>query len=274
MTAWQALPDGVGTVLAIAGDVRVAAQAGRLRAWRGLDPIWQAEAGQPNPAVPTILADEVRWGPCAINLHTGAVSEVPWARPATGYVQTAHAWSPDGSMAVAAGRREDPGGSSPPAAAWLLGPSGPTTLWSGADVPPLAMFVDPPLVVVGHRHPDVHRPDGTLVRSLDGVTSAQRIDGHAGRLLVVEAGLLSVWEPSTGTLLRHAPGTWVDACITPDGETVVAADMAGNLHRLAATTGGGDAVETSADPVIGVATDGQTLLASFARLPGLRVRPL
>ena len=38
MTPWQALPDGVGTVVAVTGEIRVAAQAGRLRAWRGLDP--------------------------------------------------------------------------------------------------------------------------------------------------------------------------------------------------------------------------------------------
>jgi hypothetical protein len=275
MTSWEALPDGVGTVLALAGEIRVAAQSGRLRAWRELVPLWQAEVPEPNPARPTILPDRVLWGPYSIDLRTGAVADVPFAWPPAGYGQTAHAWSPDGSLAVAAGRRLDVGGSSPPAAAWLLGESGPTTLWAGVDVPPLAVFVDPPLVVVGHRHPDVHDTDGTLLRSLEGVTSPSRIDGHGGRILIVEAGLLSVWEPATGTLLRRAPGTWVDACLTPDGKTVVAADMAGNLHRLPVAAGGhDDAVETSADPVMAVATDGRTLLAAFARLPGLRVRPL
>ena len=121
LTPWQALPDGAGTVLAVAGDVRVAAQSGRLRAWRGLDPLWSVEVGEPNPARPTVLADRVLWGPYAVDLDTGSVTDVPFARPPAGYAQTAHAWSADGSLAVAAGRRRDRGGSAPPAAAWLLG---------------------------------------------------------------------------------------------------------------------------------------------------------
>jgi hypothetical protein len=275
VTSWQALPDGVGTVLAVRGDVRIAAQSGRLRAWRGLEPRWVAEVDSPNPAQPTVLADRVLWGPYAVDLDSGAVTELPFARVPAGYVQTAHAWSPDGSLAAAAGRRLDPGGSSAPAAAWALGRSGASILWSGADVPPLAVLVEPPFIVVGHRNPDVHSVDGTLLRSLDGVASPQRLDGASGRLLVVEAGLLSVWDPSSGVLLGRAPGTWVDACLTPDGETVVAADMAGTIHRLPVATGLRGGVDEPADgPAIGVATDGRELLASFAGLPGLRVHPL
>jgi hypothetical protein len=274
-TPWQALPDGAGTVLAVAGDVRVAAQSGRLRAWRGLDPRWSVEVGEPNPARPTVLADRVLWGPYAVDLRTGAVTGLPFARPPDGYAQTAHAWSADGSLAVTAGRRRDRGGSAPPAAAWVLGESGPRTLWTGADVAPLAVFADALFVTVGHRNPDIYGPDGTLLRSLDGVTSAQRIDGRAGRLLVVEAGLLSVWDPVSGVLLGRRSGGWVDACLTPDGESVLAADMAGDLHRVSVADGLVGGVDIPAEgPVIGVATDGEVLFASFARLPALRVRAL
>ena len=70
-------------------------------------------------------------------------------------------------------------------------------------------------------------------------------------------------------------GGWVDACLTPDGESVLAADMAGNLHLMSVAAGLRGGVEYPADaPVIGVATDGRVLLAAFARLPGLRERPL
>jgi hypothetical protein len=275
MTSWEALPDGVGTVLAVAGDVRVAAQSGRVRAWRGLEPLWVAEVDTPNPARPTIVADRVLWGPYAVDLDTGSVTELPSGRVPAEYIQTAHAWSKDGSVAVGAGRRLDPGGSVPPAAAWLLGRSGVSTLWSGADVPPLAVLVESTFVAIGHRNPDIYSVDGGLLRSLDGVTSPQRLDGGGGRLLVVEAGLLSVWDPSSGVLLGRAPGTWVDACLTPDGETLVAADMAGTIHRLPVATGLTAGVEEPADgPAIAVATDGRVLLASFAGLPGLRVRTL
>jgi hypothetical protein len=275
MTSWEALPDGVGTVLAVAGEVRVAAQSGRVRAWRGLEPLWVAEVDSPNPARPTIVADRVLWGPYAVDLDTGSVTELPFGRVPAEYIQTAHAWSPDGAVAAGAGRRLDPGGSVPPAAAWLLGRSGVSTLWSGADVPPLALLVESTFIAIGHRNPDVYSVDGALLRSLDGVISPQRLDGGGARLLVVEAGLLSVWDPSSGVLLARAPGTWVDACLTPDGETVVAADMAGKIHRLPVATGLTAGVEEPADgPAIAVATDGQVLLAAFAALPGLRVHPL
>ena len=142
-------------------------------------------------------------------------------------------------------------------------------------MPPVAVCLDLPFVVVGHRNPDVYSLDGALLRSLEGVTSPPRIDGQAGRLLVVEAGLLSVWELVSGSLLGRAPGTWVDACLTPDGETVLAADMAGRLQRMPVADGLRSAGEVPADgPVMAVATDGRVLLASFAQLPGLRVRPL
>jgi hypothetical protein len=275
MTSWEALPDGVGTVLAVAGEVRVAAQSGRVRAWRGLSPSWVAEVDSSNPGRPTVLSDRVLWGPYTVDLDTGSVTELPFGRVPADYIQTAHAWSADGSVAVGAGRRLDPGGSAPPAAAWLLGRSGVSTLWSGADVPPLAVLVEPTFIAIGHRNPDIYSVDGTLLRSLDGITSPQRLDGGGGRLLVVEAGLLSVWDPSSGVLIGRAPGTWVDACLTPDGETVVAADMAGKIHRLPVATGLRGGVEEPADgPAIAVATDGRVLLAAFARLPGLRVRTL
>ena len=51
--------------------------------------------------------------------------------------------------------------------------------------------------------------------------------------------------------------------------------MAGRLHRMPVADGLRSADEVPADgPVMAVATDGRTLLASFAQLPGLRVRPL
>ena len=274
MSGWEPLPDGVGTVLAVSGEVRLAAQLGRLRAWRGLAPLWSVPVDEPNPARPALLRGRVLWGPYEVSLDGGTVTPLPFARVPAGYLPTAHAWSPDGSVAVAAGRRADPGGSSPPAATWLLGQSGPVTLWSGHDVPPVAVLVAPPFVVVGHRHPDVFSMDGTLRRSLDGVTSPQRLDAQAARLLVVEAGLLSVWEMESGSLVGRLPGTWVDACLTPDGSTVLAADMAGALWRLRAA-GLQDRAEVPADgPVMAVATDGAVVLAAFARPPGLRMRPL
>ncbi len=275
MTTWQPLPDGVGTVLAVAGDLRVAAQSGRLRAWRGLTPVWRAEVDGPNPARPTVLSDRVLWGPYAIDVDTGAVTELPYARPAAEYAQTAHAWSPDGSRAVVAGRRRDPAGTLPPAAAWLLDGDKSRTLWSGSDVPPVAVFADSERVVIGHRSPDVYATDGTLLRSLDGVASPQRIDGRSDRLLTVESGRLSVWDLGSGSLLGRRSGGWVDGCLTPDGESVLAVDLVGGLFRLSVATGLESVIEEPANgPVTGVATDGQVLLASFAELPGLQARPL
>lgn len=272
---WQALPDGVGTVLAVAGDVFVAAQAGRLRAWRGRTPLWLAEVADANPARPTILAERVLWGPYAVATRSGEVTEIAYARPPVGYLQTAHAWSADGSVAIAAGRRRDPGGSGPSAAAWLLTPDGHVPLWSADDVPPTALFIDRDVAIVGHRDPGMYAMDSLLLRSLATATPPQRIDARAGRILLVEAGSLSVRDRSDGSLLGRLEGGWMDACLTPDGTEVLAADLVGNLVRLTVGTGVADTVpEALDDPLTGVATDGSVLLGSFSYPPGLRFRSL
>jgi hypothetical protein len=270
---WAELPGGVGSVLAVAGDVRVAAELSRLRAWRGHTSLWLAEAPEQNPARPAILADRVCWGPYAVDLVSGALREIPFARPPEAYLPTAHAWSSDGSSAVGAGRRRDPGGSAPPAAAWRLDPTGPTTLWSGDDVAPVAMAVDGEIAVVGHRDPVVHRAGTHPPTVLRAPTPPQRIDLRSGRLLLVGSGELTVWDFATGSLAGRATGAWMDACLTPDGETVLAVDMRGRLVRLpVAEQLQAAAVEPQDAPMTAVATDGQMLLAAFAGLPGLRVR--
>lgn len=272
---WQPLPGGVGTTLAVEGDVLVAAQAGRLRAWQGRTALWLAEVGDANPARPTVLADRILWGPYAVNVRSGNVADLPYARPPDDYVQTAHAWSADGSTAIAAGRRKDRGGAGAATAAWLLSREGRVPLWAADDVAPSAVFVDRELAVVGHRDTGVYARDGVPLRSLATATPPQRIDARRGRILLVEAGCLSVWDGSDGTLLGRGEGGWVDACLTPDGETVLAADMAGSLVRLTVGAGLADAAaETLPDPLTGVATDGSVIFGAFAYPPGLRVRSL
>lgn len=272
---WQPLPDGVGTALTVSGGVLVAAQAGRLRAWRGPTPLWLAEVADANPARPTLLAERILWGPYAVDVRSGAVAALPYARPPVGYLQTAHTWSADGSAAIAAGRRREPGGTDPGVAAWVFTPAGRVALWSADDVAPVAVFVDRDLAIVGHRDPGVYARDGVPLRSMATATPPQRIDARAGRILLVEPGCLSAWDRSDGTLLGRAEGGWMDACLTPDGDTVLAADTAGNLVRLTVGAGLADAVaEILADPLTGVATDGSVLLGAFAYPPGLRFRSL
>jgi hypothetical protein len=192
-----------------------------------------------------------------------------------GYLATAHAWSPDGSVAVAAGRRRDPGGSAAPVAAWQLDRTGPTTLWSGDDVPPVAVAIDGDIAVVGHRDPVVHRAGANPPTVLSAPTPPQRIDIRSARLLLVGSGELSVWDLATGTMFGRATGTWVDACLTSDGETVLAVDMSGRLVRLPVSDNLRTATVESQDaPVTAVAIEGHVLLAAFAGLPGLRVREL
>ena len=272
---WIDLPDGTGSVLAVAGDLYLAAETSRLRAWRGSTFLWLAEAVEQNPARPTILADRVRWGPYDLDLRTGALADIPFARSAPGYRQTAHAWSPDGSVAVAAGRRLDPGGSAAPVAAWRLDPSGPTTLWSAVDVPPVAVAVDGDVAVVGHRDPLMYGTGAKPGTVLDAPTPPQRIDLRGTRLLLVGSGELTVWDVPTGALLGRRAGSWMDACLTPEGDRVVAVDLAGSLVRLHVSDHLQTAItEPQATPITAVATDGRVLLAAFAQLPALRVRTL
>jgi hypothetical protein len=121
----------------------------------------------------------------------------------------------------------------------------------------------------------VHGAGATPSRVLNAPTPPQRIDIRSARLLLVGSGELSVWDLDTGTVLGRASGTWMDACLTPDGETVLAVDMSGRLVRLTVSDGLRAAtVEPQDTPMTAVATDGHVLLAAFAGLPGLRVREL
>jgi hypothetical protein len=272
---WVELPGGTGSVLAVAGEIRVAAELSRLRAWRGSVFLWLVEAPDQNPGRPIILADRVCWGHYSVDLESGVATNFPFARPPVEYLQTAHAWSPDGSMAIAAGRRRDPGGSVPAVAAWRLEASGSTTLWSGDDVPPVAVAIDGEIAVVGHRDPLVYRSAGLSSTALRAPTPPQRIDIQSARLLLVGSGELSVWDVPSGSELGRAAGIWMDACLTADGETVLAVDMSGRLAHLSVTENLRTVVvESQEAPMTAVATDAEVLLAAFARLPALRVRQL
>jgi hypothetical protein len=275
MTAgWTELPDGAGTVLAGAGEWTVATQSGRLRAWREATPTVTVEVPAANAGRPTIVGARALWGAFSIDLVDGTFEHIPAAAPDDGYLQTAHAWSRDGAVAVCAASLLEPDGRTP-SAVWLSDGQSRTSLWSGHDVAPKALCATESAVIVGHRSPDVYTHDATLLRTLDGVTSPLRLDARAGRLLVVESSTLTVWDLGPGARVAQASGAWIDACLTPDGRSLLAVDSAGRL-RLHEVTDALPAVrDVAADaPVVAVsATDGH-IVAGFNAVPVIRRCPL
>ena len=270
MSGWTALPEGTGTVLAVSGERCAAAESGRLRLWRGLRGPVVAQVLKANPARPLVLADRVLWGPYAMGLD-GSVTELTWAAVPGDYRQSAHAWSTDGRRAVAAGRRIDPAGTGPENAVWLMSASSSVLVWEGSGVPPAAVGFAGPTVVVGAGAPELVDEQGHPIGPLDGGTPATRLDSRSGRLLVVESGRLTVWDGDRQVAARS--GFWLDACLTPSGEEILAVGGDGILIRLAVAAGLPDVESISADaPVTGIATDGESVLASFNGLPALRLR--
>jgi dipeptidyl aminopeptidase/acylaminoacyl peptidase len=270
MSKWTALPEGTGTVLAVSDELCAAAEAGRLRLWHGLSGPVVAQVPSANPARPQVLSDRVLWGPYAIGID-GSVTELTWAAVPGDYRQTAHAWSPDGRRAVAAARRIDPAGNGPENAVWLMSASSSLLLWEGSGVPPTAVGFTGPTVVVGAGAPELIDDLGHPIGRLDGRTPATRLDTQSGRLLVVESGQLTVWDGARSLAARS--GFWLDACLTPDGEEILAVTGDGTLVRLAVASGLPHVESIPANaPITAIATDGQSVLASFNGLPALQIR--
>ncbi len=270
MSRWTALPEGTGTVLAVSDGLCAAADAGRLRLWRGFSGPVMAQISSANPARPLVLSDRVLWGPYAIGVD-GSVTELTWAAVPGDYRQSAHAWSTDGRRAVAAGRRIDPAGTGPENAVWLMSASSSLLLWEGSGVPPAAVGFAGPTVVVGAGAPELIDDQGHPIARLDGRTPATRLDTQSGRLLVVESGQLTVWDADRSVAARS--GFWLDACLTSDGEEILAVTGDGTLVRLAVASGLPHVESIPADaPITGIATDGESVLASFNGPAALQIR--
>lgn len=271
---WTELAGGAGTVLAVRGPVRVAAQSGRLWVWHESAAVGCAQVPTANPARPVILPDgQIRWGPYEIDAETAGVTELPWADVPAGYRQTAHTWSADGQRAVVVGRRiertDDPG--VPGAGAWVrtAEDAQPEPLWTGPDLAPEAVAAGPDFLAIG----GLLIADGTG-HELASMSAVQRLDVRGDRLLVVTAGRLAVWATAQVEPLGEAGGGWLDACLSADGTEVFAVTLPGRLLRLRVPDTPGVLPEIAEMPVparaTGLATDGRTLLAAFGDLPALR----
>jgi hypothetical protein len=279
VTAWSALDGGTGTVLAVAGEVAIAAQLGTLTVWSDGEPAVTIHAEVPNPARPRVVGRRVHWGPHVVDLDNGTHDRlVPTGDVLPGYAQTAHAWARGGDAAMVAGRWTDPAGH-PRAVAALVDGDGarPTMIWEAREDAPVALWVGDATGVVGTRSPEVVDRAGRLVRVLTGTSAPFRIDGDGAgaRLLVAEHATLGVWNLADGELLGRCSGTFVDAALTPDGRRVVTVDFSGRMRVHAVAPELPLVTELdSDDPALAVAVTDDRIVAAFAAMPAIRTSSL
>ena len=102
MSRWEALPEGVGSVVAIGGELVAAAALSSLMIWRNGELLGRYDSPVPNPGRLAVVGDRVHWGTWVVDAGTGEVS----AGPQLSEVLPGYA---DGRGAVARRVRLDPG---------------------------------------------------------------------------------------------------------------------------------------------------------------------
>jgi hypothetical protein len=273
---WRTLTGPSGAWLAVAGDHVAAAGLDRLSVWRDGTLLLTATARTSAPGRPRFVAAgaggpaQVYWATTVVDLAGAGIRRlddlaravVPEPVPrkpghAAGSPRlTDLAWSADGST-VLVSRQESGPSRSLSASATLYRSTGEplAELWRGQELGPVAGLVGPEWAVVGGRQQLVCSFDGSRLAVLDGVTPPRRIDTDetASRVLTVEAPMLRLWDTTGWELVAAAEGPWVDACLGPGGDWVLALDYDGRLQVLDAAL---EPVDHPAGPAAPGAPDG------------------
>ena len=274
MSRWEALPEGVGSVVAVGGELVAAAALSSLMIWRSGELIGRFDSPVPNPGRLAVVGGRVHWGTRVVDTETGEVAAGPvLSEVLPGYAQTAAARSPDASAVLLAGRWGGPVGEQPTAAAVLVDGGRSETLWQVSDVAPDALWCGDGRLVVGCRMPAIFDRAGRSVGSLPLETPPFRIDGdRAGSVILVAGhGRLVVGTPD-GSVVATADGQWLDAALAPDGGSVLSVDLSGNVSVRSMEPGLPVRQEVpTPDRVVGIGVSDDVLVAAFGMPPAVRV---
>lgn len=274
MSRWDALSEGVGSVVAAGGDLVAAATLSSLTVWRSGVLLERFGSPVANPGRLAVVADRVHWGNRVVDTRTGNVTVGPqFSEVLPGYTQTAAARSPDGSTAVLAGRWGGVIGEQPSAAAVRVDGGHGTVLWQASDVAPDAVWCGSARLVVGCRMPLIFDWSGRPLGALPLETPPFRIDGdRAGSAVLVAGHGRLVVGAVDGSVLAAADGQWLDAALAPNGECLLSVDLSGALRVHVLQPGLPVLREIpTPDRVVGIGVSDDLLVAAFGVPPAVRV---
>jgi hypothetical protein len=277
MSEWQALPEGVGSVVAVGGELVAAAALSSLMIWRNGELLGRFASPVPNPGRLAVVGNRVHWGTRVVDTGTGKVAAGPQLSDVLpGYGQTAAAWSPDASAVLLAGRWGGAIGEQPTAAAVLVDGGHIATLWQVSDVAPDALWCGDDRLIVGCRMPAVFDRSGRGLGSLPLETPPFRIDGdRAGSVVLVAGRGRLVVGAADGSVITTADGQWLDAALAPDGGSVLSLDLAGDLRVRSVEPGLPVRKEVpTPDRVVGIGVSDDAIVAAFGVPPAVRVLQL
>jgi hypothetical protein len=277
MSRWQALPEAVGSRVAIGGELIAAAALSSLMIWRNGELIGRFDSPVPNPGRLAVVGNRVHWGTRAVDTETGEVAAGPLlSEVLPGYAQTAAARSPDGSAVLLAGRWGGLIGEQPTAAAALVDGGHSATLWQVSDVAPDALWCGDDRLIVGCRMPAVFDRSGQPIGSLPLETPPFRIDGdQAGTVVLVGGHGRLVVGTADGSVLATADGQWLDAALAPDGRSVLSVDLWSAVNMRSVEPGLPVMREVpTPDRVIGIGVSDSAIVAAFGVPPAVRVLQL
>jgi hypothetical protein len=274
MSRWEALPEGLGSVVAADGELVAAAALSSLMIWRSGELLGRFDSPVPNPGRLAVVGSRVHWGTRVVDTETGEVATGPeLSAVLPGYAQTAAARSPDGSAVLLAGRWGGVVGEQPTAAAVLVNGGHSTTLWQVSDVAPDALWCGDDRFIVGFRMPTVFDRSGQAVGSLPLETPPFRIESdRTGSVVLVAGHGRLVVSTADGAVLATADGQWLDATLAPDGQSVLSLDFSGNLKVRSVEPGLPVRQEVpTPDRVIGIGVSDDAIVAAFGVPPAVRL---
>ncbi len=288
---WTTIPVGYGEDFAIKGTNIAGAQGNRLSIRTAAGNIKEIWSPRKESGYPRWIGPNVYWGDGWVDAESGDhvhISEIEKAfiegtsisstinGPAN-YTPVTYAWAPDGSFVLASLGWIGKGSAA--SRVILIDKNGTirSNLWEGYELAPKAAWVGKHWIAVGTRDPSVYDLNGTLVTSLGGKLMPERIEADEKEtvLLIHSYDGVTFWNTQNWKKMAVIDGAWLDASISPGGETAALIDFEGRLF----ITGIRDEKATlnrveHTDPLASVSIGRDCLVAAFSTGDPVRMAEL
>lgn len=242
---WITVPVGHGEDFAIGETGIAGAQGNRLSIRTGTGSIKETWSPRRECGFPRWIGTYVYWGDGWVDAESGDYAHIGEIDKAFiegtsvsstingpgNYAPVTYAWAPDASFVLASVGWVGEG--SAPSRVISIHKNGTlkNVLWEGYELAPKAAWVGKQWIAVGTRNTSVYDLNGMPVASLGGKLLPERIEANENEtvLLIHSYDGVAFWDTHNWQRKAVIDGAWLDASISPDGETAALVDFEGRL---------------------------------------------